>query len=128
MHRQADPKPRFVWRDELGRLAALVGASALAIAQPVLDAFGKSPETFVFRDAAGIDLVVFALVIIAVPPLVLWVAGLAVGWLAPRWRPLVHGASMGLLIGLAAVQILSGAARPVALALAGRRRRWSGGS
>ena len=118
MHREAEPKPRVAWRDELGRLAALVGASALAIAQPVLDAFGKSPETFVFRDAAGTDLVVFALAIVAVPPLVLWVAGLAVGWLAPRWRARGPRRVHGLLIGLAAVQILSGAARPVALALA----------
>ena len=118
MQRPADGGPRFAWREELGRLAALVGASALAIAQPVLDAFGKSPETFVFRDAAGIDLVVFALVIVAIPPLALWVAGLAVAWLAPRWRALVHGASMGLLLGLAAVQLLSAAARPGALALA----------
>jgi hypothetical protein len=115
---RANDHPRFAWRPELGRLAALVGASALAIAQPVLDAFGKSPETFVFRDARGADLVLFALVVVAVPPLLLWGAGLAVGALAPRWRTLVHGASMGLLLGLAAMQILSSAARPVALALA----------
>src|SRR5688500_1617038 len=111
MHVRADPTPRVAWREELGRLAALAGASALAIAQPVLDAFGKSPETFIFRDAAGMDLVVFALVIVAVPPLVFWGAGLLVAWFAPRWRLLVHGASMGVLIALAFVQLLSSAAR-----------------
>ena len=54
--------------------AALIGAAGLAIAQPLLDAFGKSPETFVFRDVAGTDLVLFALGIVARPP-----AGAVVG-------------------------------------------------
>jgi hypothetical protein len=108
----------FAWRVELGRLAALMGAAGLAIAQPVLDAFGKSPETFIFRDVAGTDLVVFALAVVLVPPLVLWSAGLLVGWRAPRWRVFVHGASIGVLVGLAVAQLLAGAAHPVAVAAA----------
>ena len=108
----------FEWRVELGRLAALMGAAGLAIAQPLLDAFGKSPETFVFRDVAGTDLVLFALGIVLVPPLVLWSAGLLVGWRAPRWRVFVHGASIGVLVGLAVVQLLAGAAHPVAIVAA----------
>ena len=86
-------------RVELGRLAALVGVAGVAIAQPVLDAFGQSPETFIFRDVEGLDVVLFALAVVLVPPLVIWWVGLVVGVVAPRWRVLVHGASIGLLAG-----------------------------
>jgi hypothetical protein len=104
-------------RVELRRLAALVGVAGVAIAQPVLDAFGKSPETFIFRDVEGLDVVLFALAVVLVPPLVIWWIGVVVGLLAPRWRVLVQGASIGLLAGLAAVQVLSGLPRAAALAL-----------
>jgi len=112
------PAARAGLRVELGRLAAVVGVAGVAIAQPVLDAFGKSPETFIFRDAEGIDLVLFALAVVLVPPLVVWWVGVVIGVVAPRWRVLVHGASIGTLLGLAAVQVFSGLARPAAVGLA----------
>ena len=104
-------------RVELGRLAALIGVAGVAIAQPVLDSFGKSPETFVFRDAEGLDLVLFGLAVVLVPPLVVWWVGVFAGMVAPRWRMVVHGASIGAFVGLAAVQVLSGVVRPLALGL-----------
>ena len=63
--------------------AGLVGVAGVAIAQPVLDSFGKSPETFVFRDAEGLDLVLFGLAVVLVPPLVVWWIGVVVGCTAP---------------------------------------------
>ena len=110
--------PQTGWRVEGGRLAGLLGASGLAIGAPVLSAFGESPETFVFRNAEGLDLVLFGLAVVLVPPIALWWVGLVVAMWAPGWRVLVHGASIGLLVGLAVVQALPGLARPLAVALA----------
>lgn len=107
--------PNAGLRVELGRLAGLVGACGLAIAQPVLDSFGRSPETFIFRNAEGLDLVLFGLAIVVVPPLFIWWVGLLVGVAAPSWRMFVHGASVGALVGLAAMQALSGLATGLAV-------------
>ena len=101
--------------EELGRLAAVAGACGFAIAQPVLDAFGRSPETFVFRDAAARDVITFGAAIALLPPLLLWGAGLVIGQRAPRWRDFAHGATVGVLTGLGVLQVLSSLGRPVAV-------------
>src|SRR5688572_22339847 len=93
---------------ELGRLLALLGATGVAITQPLLDVFGKSPETFIFRHAHREDLVVFALFVALVPPLVVWLVGVGASMVRPRRRLAVQGASVGLLAGLAVVQVLAG--------------------
>ena len=49
---------------------------------------------------------------------VLWALGYAVGRWKPRWRTLVHGATVGALVALAAVQVAGSWARPVAVAVA----------
>ena len=48
---------------------------------------------------------------------VVWWVGVVAGMVAPRWRMVVHGASIGAFVGLAAVQVLSGVVRPLALGL-----------
>jgi hypothetical protein len=116
VHLQAGAGPAIDGRDEVARLAALTGAAGFAIAQPVLDAFGRSPETFIFRDAAGRDVVVFGCAVALVPPILLWFGGLAVARWAPRWRSFAHGATIGSLAGLGVVQALSNLGRPVAVA------------
>jgi hypothetical protein len=115
VHHQVGAGPRIDGREELGRLAALAGASAFAIAQPVLDAFGRSPETFIFRDAAGRDVVTFGFAVTALPPILLWGVGLAVARWAPRWRAFSHGATIGALVGLGVVQVAASIGRPVAV-------------
>ena len=117
--RVADPHPRGGVRVELGHLVALVGLAGVAIAQPVLGAFGNSPETFVFRGAEGLDLVLFGLVVVFVPPLVLWGLGLLAARVWPTGRLVVQGASIGALVALAALSALSGWPRPLAVASAG---------
>jgi len=109
---------RATARTEGGRFLVLLGATGVAICQPVLDTFGKSPETVVFRRADWSDLLAFALLVALVPPIVLWSVGFTLGRWAPRWRPLVHGATVGALAALAAVQIAGSWARPPALAMA----------
>lgn len=112
---RAGAGPQVGGRDELGRLAAVAGACGFAIAQPVLDAFGRSPETFVFRDAAARDVVTFGAAIALLPPLLLWGIGFVVAQRAPRWRSFTHGATVGVLTGLGVVQVLSSLGRPVAV-------------
>lgn len=64
-------RPRWI-TSESRYLAELVGLSALAFAQPVLDVFGKAPDVFVFRAADPADIYLFALVVAFGPPLFLW--------------------------------------------------------
>ena len=57
---------------ELGRNALhLAVLSAFAIAEPLFDLLGKTPEFFVVRGSTAGDVVFFALVVALVPPLVL---------------------------------------------------------
>src|SRR5262245_30825438 len=94
-------------RAEVGCLVALVGATGVAIAQPVFDAFGDSPETFIFRHADGGDLVAFALAVALIPPLMRWSLGVIVGLVRPCAPWIVHGVSVGLVAGLLALQLAS---------------------
>ena len=52
---------------------------SFAIAQPLLDITGRSPETFVFYRVDGLKVVAYALLIVVVPP----VAAVA------RWSPAI---------------------------------------
>ena len=52
------------------RAWVILGLSGLAVAQPLLDLFGKNPEFFVAGNYSRIQIVLFALLIAVVPPLV----------------------------------------------------------
>lgn len=81
----------------------MAGVSALAIGQPLLDVFGRSTETFVFRGIDRQGYVLFALVVVLLPPTLLWLAGILVGRLTPVSRRQAHLATTGTLVGLAAL-------------------------
>ena len=51
------------WREELRYLCELVALTGLAMAQPVLDVFGKSPETFAFRGVSRAGIIEFAILV-----------------------------------------------------------------
>jgi hypothetical protein len=79
-------------REELLYGLEILALTAFAFAQPLLDVFGRSPETFVFRGADSQDIVVFALVVCLVPPaVIIAVAALAnaFGREARRWAQTV---------------------------------------
>jgi hypothetical protein len=100
------PGRRPWWRVELLAALELAGLAALAFTRPVLDSFGRAPETFLARDASRSDVVLFALVVAVVPTAVVALAAAStrlVGW---RVRRLVHLVLVGALGGAAAWRFL----------------------
>ncbi|MEE9417729.1 MAG: hypothetical protein V3V01_20795, partial [Acidimicrobiales bacterium] len=59
-------------RSSLRRLLELIALTALAITQPVLDAFGSAAEEFIFRDISALGIIGFALLVVLGPALALW--------------------------------------------------------
>ena len=75
----------------------------LAIAQPLLDVTGKAPDFFLLHRASRGQILLLVALVVVLPPLVLWLAELAVGLVAgERARGLLHwGLVTGLLVLLA---------------------------
>jgi hypothetical protein len=93
----------------------LLAGCGFALAQPLLDVFGRAPEQFAFRAATSRDILGFALVVVLAPPLVLWGVEAVVGRVgAPAQRGL-HVAILGLLAAAVVVQALRSSGAAVAL-------------
>lgn len=88
-------------RRELAALGEVAGLAGLAFTRPILDSFGRSPETFITRGASGADVVAFALIVALVPTLVVGLLGLVAGLAGDRSRARFHLAAVALLAGLA---------------------------
>src|SRR4029450_6192328 len=90
----------------------------LAIAQPLLDVTGKAPDFFLLHRASRGQILLLVALVVVLPPLVLWLAELAVGLVAgERARGLLH---WGLVTGL--LVLLAVEAGKDLLPLRGRRR------
>ncbi len=87
------------------RAFAIAGVSALAVAQPLLDLFGNNPEFFVAGNYSTAQIVWFALLIVAVPPLV-GIALTAVAMLIDRRAGTVVFATVIAVFGAAFVLAL----------------------
>jgi hypothetical protein len=90
------------WRGLL-ELFALCG---LAVTQPVLEVFGRSPDQFALRSASAPQIVAFAVGVALLPTLGLWAIELVVGIASAKARAIVHTAFVGGLIAVVAVQVL----------------------
>ncbi|MEO6989865.1 MAG: sulfatase-like hydrolase/transferase, partial [Aquihabitans sp.] len=84
----------------------LFALSGFAIAQPLLDVFGKAPDRFVFRGATSRDIWAFALLAIFAVPVVLWLVELGVQAVDGRARRGIHLGFIGLLVAAFATQAL----------------------
>ncbi|HEV7760379.1 MAG TPA: sulfatase-like hydrolase/transferase [Acidimicrobiales bacterium] len=87
-------------------VAALV---AFAVTRPVLDSFGRSPETFVARRATSADIVLFGVLVAFVPALVVAVLGALTRLLGPTVRGRVHLGLITVLGGVAAWRLVQDA-------------------
>jgi hypothetical protein len=92
--------PRSALTSELWLALEVTALTAFAFSRPVLDSFGRSPETFVARRATTSDVVLFALAVVFVPALVVAVAGASTRLLGPTAR---HRAHLGLVALLGAL-------------------------
>ncbi|GIF71970.1 hypothetical protein Asi02nite_14880 [Asanoa siamensis] len=86
-------------------LLEILALCGLAIAQPLLDVTGKSPDFFLFYGAGRREILLLVALVTLVPPLVLWLLGAATRLIGPRTRRITHAATVGLLITAIAVQV-----------------------
>jgi hypothetical protein len=89
----------------LRRLAELLALTGFAIAQPVLDVTGRSPDFFLYRRPSTNDMRLFVLLVAFAPPFLLWFAERAVGLVSKAAERALHVAVMAVLLGALAVQI-----------------------
>jgi hypothetical protein len=89
----------------LRRFFELAVLCSFAIAQPLLDVTGRSPETFIFYRVDGVEVIVFALLILVVPPVALWLVIAAISLLSRPAGRIGYAVVAGALIGLIAVQV-----------------------
>jgi hypothetical protein len=116
-----DRGPR--WRDRLHlwALVELFVLSGFAIAQPLLDVTGKSPDFFLFRRADRLDIVVLVLGVIVLPAFFIWGFEVAVGLVSETVRRWLHVAAVAGLFALLAIQVakkLTGLRGPVVTVVA----------
>ena len=73
-------------RAELYAFLEITALCGLALAQPLLDVIGKSPDFFLFYGAGRVDIVLLLAVLVLVPPVVLWGVGALAGRAVGAWR------------------------------------------
>lgn len=89
---------RLDLREVLGYDAlSLLALSGLAVAQPLLDLFGKNPEFFVAAEASRGQIVAFGLTVAFAIPLVCVLLELIAHAIGPRVGAVVHAVLIGLL-------------------------------
>ena len=83
---------------------AVVGLTGFAISQPVLSVLGDDVATLALHGVDGIELVLFALLVAAVPPILICV-GLWLSTRRPRLGRLLRDVALGSLVALFSVQL-----------------------
>ena len=96
---------RWGTRLHLWALVELFVLSGFAIAQPLLDVTGKSPDFFLFRRADRLDILVLVLGVILLPALLIWGVEVVVGLVSERVRRFLHLAAVFGLFTLLAIQV-----------------------
>ena len=87
------------------RSLVVLGLSGLAVAQPLLDLFGRNPEFFVAGNYSTGQIVWFALLIVLVPPLI-GIAAIAIATLINRRAGTIVYAIVVAILGAAFVLAL----------------------
>lgn len=92
--------PERSWRDLAVEAAVLFGLAGVAVTQPMFDLFGNNPTFFVAGNYGRRTIVLFALAIVLVPPLTVFVVSALVGLAGRRAGAIAHGVGVGLLAGI----------------------------
>ena len=93
-------------RLHLWALVEVFVLSGFAIAQPLLDVIGKSPDFFLFRRADRLDIVLLVLGVTLLPALVIWGAEVAVGLVSETVRHFLHLAVVTALVTLLTIGVV----------------------
>ncbi|HEX3213427.1 MAG TPA: sulfatase, partial [Actinomycetota bacterium] len=96
----------FWSRADLWALAELFALTGLAIAQPVLDVTGRSPDMFLFRQADRLDIVLLVVAVTLLPALTIWVVEVLVGLVSGTVRRHLHLVAITGLFTLLAVEVV----------------------
>src|SRR5699024_9722305 len=99
--RATSPDPPSRQRVIVRRSVEIFALSGLAVAQPLLDIFGKAPEHFVLRGVDRGGILAFALIVTFAPPLVLSLVGVLTGFVSAPLSDTVHSATIGVLAVIA---------------------------
>jgi Sulfatase len=86
--------------------AHLAALSAFAVAQPLFDLLGESPDFFAVRGSSRWDIVLFALAVVLVPPAALFAVEALAGLVSEQLRQALHLVFVGGLAGVVLVQVL----------------------
>jgi Sulfatase len=96
-----------IWsRADLWALAELFALTGLAIAQPVLDVTGRSPDMFLFRRADRLDILLLVAGVVLLPALCLWAVELLAGLVSGTVRRHLHLVAVTGLLTLLAVEVV----------------------
>ena len=108
MKREAAERERrlAVGRAELWALAELFALTGLAIAQPVLDITGRSPDMFLFRRADRLDILFLVAGVVLLPALGIWVLELLAGLVSGTARRHLHLVAVTGLFTVLAVEVV----------------------
>lgn len=98
-----DPPAGAAAGGRIERFLIIAGLCGLVVAQPILDLLGDSPTTFQFNNIPPAGIVLFAVGVVVLPPLVLWLAGEGVFGLNRRAGRVAHASTVAGLCGLFAV-------------------------
>jgi len=94
-------------RQEVWRFLELLTLTGFAIAQPLFDVTGRSPEFFVFRRAGTREILLLTFAVTLLPAVLLWALEVVAGLLGgERVRRVVHLAVVAGLLLLVAVEAL----------------------
>ena len=103
--RETDPQ-RSTLRTLGVSFAHLAALSAFAVAQPLFDLLGESPDFFAVRGSTRWDIVVFALAVVLVPPAALVAVEAIAGLISEQLRRALHLVFVAVIAGVVIVQVL----------------------
>ncbi len=81
----------------------------------MLSVYGKSADTFIYRDVKNSQIVLFALSLAFLPPVALWIVEIIVGLVSRAARRVVHAVFLVVLVALFAVQLVKHFVTPAVL-------------